>query len=84
MLFGTNEVISSGEPATASFRLVLLMHYLNMRALYHGRAADDAGAKKQLARLYPLMDQAMDKGMLSELRGLGGVVTVSSADSVTN
>ncbi|GMK54396.1 hypothetical protein CspeluHIS016_0109820 [Cutaneotrichosporon spelunceum] len=75
-LFGTDDVFTSGDPATASFRLVLLMHYLNMRALYHGRAADDANAKKQLSRLYPLMDRAMEKGMLSELRSSGGVVTI--------
>ncbi|BEI80128.1 hypothetical protein CcaverHIS002_0106570 [Cutaneotrichosporon cavernicola] len=75
-LFGTNEVFTSGDPTTTSFRLVLLMHYLNMRALYHGRAADDANAKKQLSRLYPLMDHAMEKGMLSELRSSGGMVTI--------
>lgn len=52
------------------------MHYLNMRALYCGRAADDQGAKKQLSRLYPIMDRALDKGMLSELRSSGGMVTI--------
>lgn len=78
-LFGTDEVIHSGDPATASFRLVLLMHYLNMRALHHGRAADDPAAKKQLNRLYPLMDMALDKGMVTELRVSGGLATVSPA-----
>jgi hypothetical protein len=76
-LFGTNDVFSTGEQTTSPFRLALLMHYLNMRALYHGRAGDDANAKLQLIRLYPLMDAAIDKGTLTELRNSGGMVTVS-------
>ncbi|KLT39373.1 hypothetical protein CC85DRAFT_251330 [Cutaneotrichosporon oleaginosum] len=82
-LFGTDEVHTSGEPATSSFRLVLLMHFLNMRALHYGRAGDDVNAKKQLSRLYPLMDAAIDKGKLAEMRKSGGVIPLRTPGGLT-
>lgn len=66
-------------PTANVWQAHLQLHYTLYRALWHGRAGDDAAAKGLLKQVYLLVDQVADSGLFKTLRRSGGLTKVSCA-----
>lgn len=62
---------------SAEWHTSLTAHYLLLRSLWEGRIGHDAKCRGLLKRLYLLMDEAADSGLLDRLRQNGGLIEVS-------
>jgi hypothetical protein len=53
------------------------LHYLILRVLWEGRIGHDSKARALLKRLYIVMDEVAESGLMEGLRASGGVMEVS-------
>ena len=76
-VLGMADPAADSAPDRYSLWIVHLeLHYVQLRALWEGRAGNDSLAKSFIKQAYALMDRVADSGALRQLRQSGGQLEV--------